>query len=263
MIRLNANLTMLFNEVDFLDRFEQAARAGFKGVEYLFPYDFKVQDIHQRLLDNQLQQVLFNLPAGNWPEGDRGIACQPRRINEFREGVDRAIEYAQGLGCKQCNALAGLVPGNCTPEEAGETFIENLRFAAPKLQDAGIKLLIEAINTRDIPGFFLSNSKQAVSVLDAVGSDNLYYQYDIYHMQIMEGDLAMTIEKYLPRIAHMQLADNPGRHEPGSGEINYRFLFQHLERIGYQGWIGCEYMPAGDTVEGLIWRDRLGLDEID
>ncbi len=260
MIKLNANLSMLFNEVDFLDRFALAARAGFKGVEYLFPYDYSVEEIDQRLKENQLQQVLFNLPAGDWTDGERGITCHPLRVQEFREGVDRAIEYAQALGCNQCNALAGIVPGDCAIEEAEETFIDNLRYAAPRLKQSGIRLMIEAINTRDIPGFFLTGSEQAISIIDTVGSDNLYFQYDIYHMQIMEGDLAMTIEKYLPRIGHMQLADNPGRHEPGTGEINYRFLFDHVEMIGYDGWIGCEYVPAGNTIAGLIWRDSMGLD---
>ena len=259
MLRLNANLSMLFNEFDFLSRFEQAAKFGFKGIEYLFPYDYPVDQLRTLLQDNQLQQVLFNLPAGDWEAGERGISCHPERISEFREGVDKAIEYAIGLGCTQCNALAGIVPENCSQESARETFIENLNFAAPRLEKAGIKLLIEAINTRDIPGFYLTNSAQAITLLDEIGSDNLHFQYDIYHMQIMEGDLANTLSKHIDKIAHIQLADNPGRNEPGSGEINYPFLFEHLKKIGYQGWIGCEYKPASDTIKGLAWIKESGI----
>ena len=253
MVKLNANLSMLFTEEDFLDRFKLAAAAGFKGVEYLFPYDYSIEDLSERLDAHQLQQVLFNLPAGDWAAGERDISCHPARVSEFREGVDRAIEYGFGLSCNQCNALAGIVPENCSEEQARETFIENLRYAAPRMQAAGIRLLVEAINTRDIPGFFLSGSSQAIDIINEVGSDNLYFQYDIYHMQVMEGDLASTIEKYLDRIAHMQLADNPGRHEPGTGEINYPFLFEFIEKIGYSGWIGCEYFPEQETTKGLSW----------
>lgn len=253
MPKLNANLSMLFTEYDFLDRFEAAAKAGFRGVEYLFPYAFDAADIAERLKANNLEQVLFNLPAGDWDAGERGIACHPDRVEEFRAGVDTAIEYAKQLGCGQCNALAGIVPEGVSQEQARQTFVENLRYAAPRLADAGIKLLAEAINTRDIPGFFLNNTAQALSILDEVGSDNLFYQYDIYHMQIMEGDLAPTIEANLNRIAHIQLADNPGRHEPGTGEINYHFMFDFLDRIGYSGWVGCEYKPATTTEEGLGW----------
>lgn len=257
MIKFNANLSMLFNEFEFLERFELASLAGFKGVEYLFPYEHSLTELRRLLQQHHLQQVLFNLPAGDWAAGERGIACHPDRVTEFQEGVKLAIEYAIGLDCQQCNVLAGIVPEDCSQTEATNTFIQNLKYAAPRMQDAGIKLLIEAINTRDIPGFYLTNSDQAISILDEVGSDNIFYQYDIYHMQIMEGDLAMTMQKYLPRIAHMQLADNPGRHEPGTGEINYPFLFEHLRRIGYDGWIGCEYKPLGATTEGLSWLEGL------
>jgi hydroxypyruvate isomerase len=259
MIKLDANLSMLFTEVEFLSRFELASRYGFKGVEYLFPYAFPVAEIQQQLERYALKQVLFNLPAGDWESGDRGIACHPDRVNEFREGVDAAIEYATALGCTQCNTLAGIMPQNCSPTAARETFMENLQYAAPRLKQAGVRLLIEAINTRDIPGFYLTGSEQAISIIEEVGSDNLFYQYDIYHMQVMEGDLANTLQKYLRYIAHIQLADNPGRHEPGSGEINYAFLFRHLQASGYQGWIGCEYRPEGTTVEGLSWLGNYNL----
>ena len=253
MPRFAANLSMLFTEVDFLDRFAAAAEAGFSGVEYLFPYDFSAEEIKARLDANRLEQVLFNLPAGDWAKGERGIACHPDRVEEFRAGVDQAIAYAQVLGNKQINCLAGMRPQGADCASVEQTFVDNLKFAADKLAAAGIKLVMEAINTRDIPGFYLNNTKQALAIRDKVGSDNLYLQYDIYHMQIMEGDLARTLEGNLAAINHVQLADNPGRNEPGTGEINYRFLFEHLERIGYQGWIGCEYKPATTTAAGLGW----------
>lgn len=255
MPKFAANLTMLFNEIDFLDRFDAAAKAGFKGVEYLFPYDYDANELAERLKRNGLTQVLHNLPAGNWGAGERGIATLPDRQDEFREGVDKAITYATTLGCRQVNILAG-VPKDVDPKEAHRVFVENLKYAAPKLKAAGIKLLIEMINTRDIPGFFLTSTKQALDILEEVGSDNLYLQYDIYHMQIMEGDVSRTMEANLARIAHIQLADNPGRNEPGTGEINYPFLFGFLDKIGYDGWIGCEYKPKGDTVQGLSWLPK-------
>ncbi|MDQ7729570.1 hydroxypyruvate isomerase [Halomonas sp. SpR8] len=257
MPKFAANLSMMFTEVDFLDRFQAAAGAGFEGVEYLFPYDYTAAEIKERLVANGLTQVLHNLPAGDWAAGERGIACHPDRVEEFRVGVDRAIEYATALGCKQVNCLAGIQPQGVSDDEARSTLIENLRYAAEKLKSAGILLLAEPINTRDIPGFFLNRTEQALALFDEVGSGNLKLQYDIYHMQIMEGDLAPTIEKHLGCIAHVQLADNPGRHEPGTGEINYSFLFAHLERLGYDGWIGCEYKPKTSTSEGLVWLEAV------
>jgi hydroxypyruvate isomerase len=251
--RFDANLTMLFNEVPFLDRFAAAREAGFRGVEFLFPYDYEPEALAELLHMNGLELVLHNLPPGDWAGGERGIATLPGRQDEFRAGVETAIRYATALGCPQVNCLAG-IPKGVEPAEARRVFVDNLSYAAPILADAGIRLLIEAINTRvDMPGFFLTNTRQAMEIIEDVGSDNLYFQYDIYHMQIMEGDLARTIEANLPRIAHIQLADNPGRNEPGTGEINYPFLFQFLDRIGYQGWIGCEYKPKGKTAEGLGW----------
>jgi len=253
MPRFCANLTMLWNELDFMDRFAAAAKAGFSGVEYLFPYDHDKNRLAEQLRQHRLTQVLHNLPAGNWAQGERGIACHPRRVTEFQDGVGKAIEYAQALGCGQVNCLAGIRPSQVDPGLARETYIRNLQFAAPLFHDAGIKLLIEPVNTRDIPGFFLNNSKQAFDIIKAVGSDNLFLQYDIYHAQVMEGDLARTVEANLALIPHMQLADNPGRNEPGTGEINYPFLFQHIDRIGYGGWIGCEYKPKTTTDAGLGW----------
>ncbi|MDR6952096.1 hydroxypyruvate isomerase [Ancylobacter sp. 3268] len=257
MPRFAANLTMLFNEVPFLDRFEKAASAGFTGVEYLFPYDFPVEELVAKLKANNLSQVLHNLPAGNWGGGERGIAIFPERVDEFRAGVDKAITYATALGCPQVNILAGIAPAGADRELLHNTFVNNLKYAAPRIKEAGLKLLIEPINTRDIPGFFLNYTRQAKAIIEEVGSDNLFIQYDIYHMQIMEGDLARSIEANLAQIAHIQLADNPGRNEPGTGEINYGFLFKHLDAIGYTGWVGCEYKPKGDTAAGLGWISAL------
>ena len=253
MPRFAANLTMLFNEVPFLDRFERAARAGFTAVEFLFPYAVPAAEIRSRLDANGLTLVLHNLPAGDWDAGERGIACLPERTDEFRAGVARAIEYAKALGVGQLNCLAGKAPAGVPDDALRRTFVANLRHAAAALGKAGLKLLVEPINTFDIPGFYLNRTAQAIAILDEVDSDNLYLQYDIYHAQRMEGELAATIEKHLPRIAHVQLADNPGRHEPGTGEINYPFLFAHLDRLGYVGWIGCEYKPATTTEAGLGW----------
>ena len=253
MPRLAANLSMMFNEVDFMDRFGAAAEGGFKGVEYLFPYDYDKDDLRAALDEHGLVQVLHNLPAGDWDAGERGIACHPDRVGEFQEGVGRAIEYATTLGCDQVNCLAGVAPSGVSSEALRATFVSNLAFAAGELKKAGITLLIEAINTRDIPGFFLQTTSQALEIVAGVGSDNLKLQYDIYHMQIMEGDLTPTIEANLPMIRHMQLADNPGRNEPGTGEINYPFLFDAIDKMGYDGWIGCEYKPRTTTVEGLQW----------
>jgi hydroxypyruvate isomerase len=244
---------MLFTELDFLDRFAAAAKAGFTGVEYLFPYDYPAEAIKERLEANGLVQVLFNLPAGDWAAGERGIACHPDRVEEFRAGVERAIAYARVLGNSQVNCLAGIRPQGVDDETLERTFVDNLRYTAERLQDAGLRLVMEMINTRDIPGFYLTTTRQALALREKVRSANLFLQYDLYHMQIMEGDLARTVEANLAVINHIQLADNPGRHEPGTGEINYRFLFEHLDRIGYQGWIGCEYKPAGETRAGLGW----------
>ena len=253
MPKLAANLTMLFGEVPFLDRFEAAAGAGFTGVEYLFPYDYPAADLKARLRDHGLTQVLHNLPAGDWAAGERGIACFPDRVDEFKAGVERAIEYATALECPRVNCLAGIPPPALPLSEALDTFIRNVGYAAGRLQAAGIALLIEPINTRDIPGFFLTGTRQAAGVIEAAGSDNAFIQFDIYHMTIMEEDVAATIARYLPRIAHMQLADVPGRHEPGTGGIDYGQLLPLIDRTGYTGWIGCEYKPKADTIGGLGW----------
>lgn len=253
MPKFAANLTMLFTEEPFIDRFEAAAKAGFKAVEFLFPYAHTAQQVRNAAVEAGVEIVLHNLPAGDWDAGERGIACLPERVSEFREGVAKAIEYATVLGVTQLNCLAGKAPAGADPGVLHATLVDNLRYAAAQLKPHGIKLLIEPINTFDIPGFVLHGTVQALALMDEVGSDNLFLQYDIYHMQRMEGELAATMEKQLPRIAHIQLADNPGRNEPGTGEINYHFLFQHLDRIGYTGHIGCEYKPRTTTTAGLGW----------
>ena len=259
MTRLAANLTMLFNEHPFLDRFEAAAKAGFRGVEFLSPYAYHIDQIADRLNLYQLELVLHNVPSGDWEAGERGIACHPGRVSEFREGIDEAVLYAKALGVKQVNCLAGIVPQGVHREAAQETFVSNLTFAAAKLKDAGIRLLIEPVNTFDIPGFFLSRTAQALSLIRDTGSDNIFLQYDIYHMQRMEGELLNTIKANLPAIRHIQLADNPGRFEPGTGEINYRAVLAQLDAMGYDGWVGCEYKPKAGTENGLGWRAAHGV----
>jgi len=255
MTKFAANLSMLFTEHPFLDRFERAARAGFTAVEFLFPYEFEVDEIKRRLDANRLELVLHNLPAGDWAAGERGIACLPDRVAEFRDGVATAIRYAKALGVPRLNCLAGKAPAGVGDAVVRETFVANLRFAAAALKEVGIRLLIEPINTFDIPGFYLSRTAQALALIDEVGSDNLFVQYDIYHAQRMEGELIATMTRQLARIGHIQLADNPGRHEPGTGEIAYERVFAALERIGYDGWIGCEYKPATTTEAGLHWLE--------
>jgi len=259
MTRLAANLTMLFNEADFLDRFGHAARAGFRGVEFLFPYAYRAEEIADRLDAWRLKLVLHNLPAGDWASGERGIACHPGREAEFRDGIGLALGYARALGAKQLNCLAGIVPPGVALEDAHATLVSNLGFAAGALQREGIDLLIEPINTVDIPGFFLHGTRQALGIITETGADNLFLQYDIYHMQRMEGELAATIKANLGLIRHIQLADNPGRGEPGTGEINYRYLLGMLDEIGYAGWIGCEYKPQATTTHGLGWMAEHGL----
>ena len=253
MPKFAANLTMLFTEVPFLDRFALAAKAGFEAVEYLFPYDFDRQALRAALDGNGLTQVLHNLPAGDWAGGERGIAILPDRIDEFRRSVASAIDYATALGCKQVNCLAGIAPAGVPDEVLRTTLVANLRLAATELGKYGIRLLIEPINRFDIPGFYLSTPDQAAAIIADVGSDNLFIQYDLYHQQRTEGELIGTFRKHQASIAHMQLADNPGRHEPGTGEIAYPFVFETLDALGYDGWIGCEYKPRAATQEGLGW----------
>ena len=253
MPKFAANLTMLFTEAAFLDRFALAARAGFDAVEFLLPYDFEAAQIRRALDDNGLRLVLHNLPSGDWAGGDRGIAGLPDRIEEFRAGVPRAIAYATALGCPRVNCLAGILPQGTAPEAARAVLVENLRFAAPRLEAAGIELLLEPVNTRDVPGFLVNRTADGLAILDEAGVGNVRLQYDLYHAQVMEGNLAPTLETNLARIGHIQVADNPGRHEPGTGEINYPYLFARLDQLGYAGWIGLEYKPATTAAAGLGW----------
>jgi len=253
MPKLAANLSLLFAEREFLDRFDAAANAGFKYIEYQFPYGFDKHAIGTRVRDAGLNVVLHNIASGNAATGDRGIACLPERKAEFREGVGQAIEYALAVGCPRLNCLAGVPPRGSGREPYHSTFVENVAFAAGELAKAGLSLMIEPINTRTVPGFFLCHSAQAVAILDEAGAANAFVQYDLFHMQIMEGDIAKTLERLLPRIGHMQIAGVPDRHEPGSGELNFTWLLERVDRLGYGGAIGCEYNPAGDTLAGLAW----------
>ena len=250
MPKLAANVSTLFPEVPFLDRFAAATRAGFRYVEYQFPYAWPAEELARRARDAKLEVALHNLPAGDFAKGERGIACLPGREQEFREGVERAIDYARAARCPRLNCLAGIAPAD---REHFAVLVDNVRYAARKLGAAGLSLTLEPINTRNVPGFFLTRSAQALDVLNAAGEGNALLQYDFFHMQMMEGDLASTVERLLPRIGHIQLADVPGRHEPGTGEINFDFLLGRLDVLGYSGCVGCEYNPKGDTLEGLKW----------
>ncbi|MES2150182.1 MAG: hydroxypyruvate isomerase [Pseudomonadota bacterium] len=256
MPKFAANLTMLFTELAFLDRFAAARTHGFEAVEFLFPYAWPAEAIAERLQRHGLQLVLHNLPPGDWDAGERGLACDPARRSEFQDSVARALDYARVLGCGQLHCMAGIVPPGLERDVAATTYQANLAFAAAALRPHGLKLLIEPINSFDMPGYFLTGSAQAAAILAACGADNLFLQYDIYHLQRMEGQLAASIEALFPLIGHMQLADAPGRHEPGSGAIDFRRLFALLDRLGYAGWIGCEYHPLQDTASGLAWRTQ-------
>jgi hydroxypyruvate isomerase len=257
VLKFSANLSFLYQDLPFLDRFGAAAADGFPAVEYLAPYAEPKETVAEALAANGVAQALFNMPPGDWAGGERGIGSLPDRVEEFRVGVAMALDYAKVLHCPKLNVLAGLTQPGDDLARREDVFVENLRYAAPRCADAGVQLLIEPINTRDIPGFFLTTTKQAERILERVGHDNLYIQYDIYHMQVMQGDLVPTYERLRDRIAHVQIADNPGRNEPGTGEINYRYVFAALERLGYDGYVGCEYKPRAGTSEGLGWMKEL------
>lgn len=256
MPRFAANLAFLFTEVEFLDRFAAAREAGFAAVEFPFPYPYDGNRLQDAIGKAGVEVALFNLPAGDWAQGERGIACHPGRTAEFQDGVGAAIEYARRLHVPKINCLSGIAPEGADPEAVLSTFVANLSYAAEQLGEEGILLVMEPINTRTIPGFYLNNTAQCLDLMREVGSDNLKIQYDIFHMQIMEGDLAKTLEAELPQIGHIQFADVPNRNEPGTGEINFDFLFSWIDRLGYDGWIGAEYAPAKGTVEGLGWLAR-------
>jgi hydroxypyruvate isomerase len=254
-----ANLSFIFQEVGFLDRFAAAAECGFKAVEYLGAYDQPPETVAAALRRHGLAQALFNMPPGDWAAGERGMAALPGREEEFRAGVDTALVYAKATGCRLVHAMAGLVPEGRDRGAAERVYVENLRYAAERAAREGVTVIIEPINTRDIPGYFLNTTTHATRVIDAVGHPNLQLQLDLYHVQIMEGDLAHHIQALAGRYPHIQIAGNPGRHEPDVGEINYPFLFDLLDEIGYAGWIGCEYRPKGETRAGLAWARRYGI----
>ena len=259
MPRFCANLSMMFNEVPFLERFAAAAAAGFTAVEYLFPYDHDPATLRAALDAAGLTQVLFNAPPGDWSAGERGIACLPGREAEFRAGIRRALAYAQALGCRQVHCMAGLAPAGLSPVTLAAVYATNLAWTAEEAQAAGVRLLIEPINHRDMPGYFLNTTDQAADLIEALGRERLGLQFDLYHCQITEGDVTRRMARLMPLIAHMQIADVPDRHEPGSGEIGWEYVFARIDALGYQGWVGCEYRPAGDTNAGLAWRRRYGV----
>ena len=269
MPRFAANLSMLYPELDFLDRFEAAAKDGFQAVEFLFPYDYAPDELVARLTANGLQQVLFNGPPGDWEAGERGLASLPGREAEFRAGILKAIDYLVALDCPRLHVMAGLVPEGIARETVEPVYVDNLRWAAAQAAEAGRDVLIEPINTRDIPGFFLNRQDQAHRIVELVGAPNLKVQMDLYHCQIVEGDVAMKLRKYLPtgRVGHLQIAGVPERHEPDLGELNHAYLFKVIDEIvaagQWDGWVGCEYRPArgavgGGTSDGLTWIPRRG-----
>ena len=259
MPKFAANLSMMFQDIDFLDRFDAAAKAGFKGVEFLFPYDHPPEAIAERLERNRLSLTLFNTVPGFWAGGERGLAAVPGREREFRDGVDEAIRYATATKCPLVHTMAGLCPEERDKAAAERVYVDNLRWAADRTAAAGLTAVIEPINTRDIPGYFLNYTTQAMRIIERVGRPNLKLQFDLYHVQIMEGDLATKIRALAGHYPHVQIAGNPGRHEPDIGEIHYPYLFDLFDEIGYAGWIGCEYRPQGDTVAGLGWAKRYGI----
>lgn len=253
MPRFAANLSMLFNEAPFLDRFFLANEAGFEAVEFLFPYDHPAPEVADRLKGNGLVQALFNMPPGDWDAGERGIAALPGRESEFRESVGVALEYARALDCRTLHAMGGLVPEGVDPDAVMATYVDNLRYAADACRDDGITVAIEPLNDRDVPGYVLPTTDVAERVLNAVDRPNIGIQFDFYHVQIMQGDLAKHFEAHLDDIVHVQIAGVPERHEPNVGEVNYPFLFQLMDRLGYQGFVGCEYRPRAGTADGLGW----------
>jgi hydroxypyruvate isomerase len=256
MPRLEANLQFMFTELDVLDRYDAAAKAGFKGVELQSPYAIPAEQIIERLERNGLRHIIINMPMSDPDTGLNNVPLRPDRTDLYRERVGRGVEYAKSLGCIGVNVGVGPLPDGVSEEEARATLITNLRYVAAELEGVGVKALVEAINTRDQPGFLIHTTAQASALIAEAGHANLSIQYDFYHMQIMEGDIAPTVRDNLDQIAHIQLADTPGRHEPGTGEINYSFLLPYLDEIGYRGWVGCEYYPLSGTLDGLGWADR-------
>jgi hydroxypyruvate isomerase len=259
MPKLAANISMMFTELPFLDRIGAAAAAGFKSVEFLFPYEHPADDIAARLRASGVANVLFNAPPGNWAQGERGIAALPGREQEFRDGIEQALAYAQILGTPNIHVMAGVLPADANKEECLSVYRRNLKHAAARAASQGLNILIEPINNRDMPGYLLNYQAQAHDIREAVAAPNLKVQMDFYHDQIMEGDIAMTFSKYQDHVGHIQISGVPERHEPDTGEVNYAWLFRLLDDLGYDGWVGCEYRPAGSTVQGLAWMERLAV----
>lgn len=258
MPRFAANLSMMFNEVPFLERFARARAAGFEAVEFLFPYEHPAETIAEALRANGLEQVLFNMPPGDWAGGERGIAALPGREDEFEAAVEQALDYARVLGCPRLHCMAGVIPLGVDPAAAEVVYTRNLAHAAKRLAEEGRTLLIEPLNHRDAPGYLLSRQDHARGIIERSHLPNLRLQFDIYHCQIVHGDLIRWMEKLMPVIGHVQIADVPDRHEPGTGEINYANVLAALDRLGYDGWVGCEYRPAAGTEEGLGWMAGIG-----
>ncbi len=257
MPRFAANLSMMYTEVPFLERFGACARDGFKAVEFLFPYAFPAQAIAEQLRQHGLQQVLFNMPPGDFEGGERGLASLPGREADFRAGVEQAIEYARALECPRVHLMAGLVPDPAQRPERRARYVQSVRHAATRFAEYGLDVLLEPINTRDIPGYLLNTQADAHAVVAEVGLPNVKVQMDLYHCQIVEGDVAMKIRKYLAGVGHIQIAGVPDRHEPDVGEVNFPYLFRLLDELGYDGWIGCEYRPKAGTSAGLGWLRAL------
>lgn len=253
MPKFAANLSMMYTELPFLERFDACAADGFEAVEFLFPYDHPVDAIARALRRNGLRQVLFNGPPGDFAGGERGIASLPGREQEFRDGIERAIPYLRGLDCPHLHVMAGLAPDPAQRSSQWQRYQDNLGWAARRLAELGVTALIEPINPRDIPGYLLNTQADAHEIVERVGHPNLSVQMDLYHCQIVEGDVATRIRQYAGRFAHVQIAGVPDRQEPDLGELNYPCLFQVLDQIGYDGWVGCEYRPRSGTTEGLGW----------
>lgn len=253
MPRFAANLSMMYQEVGFLDRFAAAAADGFRAVEFLFPYAHPAAEIAARLRDAGVENVLFNLPPGDWDRGERGMAALPGREAEFAASIDRALDYAAALGTPRLHVMAGIPGPEIDRARARATYVANLRLAAARAAAAGLEILIEPINTRDIPGYFINRQDEAQAIRAEVGAVNLKVQFDLYHCQIVEGDLTMKLRRDIAHIGHMQIAGVPERHEPDRGEVNYPFLFEQIDALGYGGWIGCEYRPRAGTSAGLGW----------
>ncbi|MBO6519502.1 MAG: hydroxypyruvate isomerase family protein [Rhodospirillales bacterium] len=248
-----ANLSMMFNEVPFLERFGAASEAGFDAVEFLFPYDFPAPEVAAKLKEHDLVQALFNAPPGDWAAGERGISALPDRIPEFRESIEKALEYARALNCSTLHIMAGMMPDPAAYDEMRACYVENIRFAADACQAEGVTVALEPLNSRDVPGYLMPTSAAVAKVVEDVGRPNVGIQFDFYHVQIMEGDLAKRFEALLDDVVHVQISGVPERHEPNIGEINYTYLFNLIDRLGYSGYVGCEYNPLGATLDGLRW----------